>query len=1181
MSSMDKKLLKEFAMKSRVSLTALVTAKLHAEHVTEDLNWIQKGEIYQAEYVSKEDIRDKNNNIIQPAEKRQTKPLSKVDKERYDNLRAAIKAEGIKQIVEKAAYTWFNRIVAIRYMELNEMLPQGKHNEWLGIRVLSDGNNEPDPEILKISNLRRVDLDLPLNADDIIKLPRDDQKFREVLFAVVKKLGAVMPDVFNGDTTSINFLLPDNLLGSGGFVNEILKLPVECFDRVEVIGWLYQYYNQAEKDIAMKKKSAVEKDEIPYVTQIFTPDWIVKYMVENSLGCYWLEHGGDKSLADNWKYLIKSDQQTTTTKTMPNIEDVTFIDPCMGSGHILVYAFEVFHQIYRSLGYAPEQIPEKILTHNLYGLDIDDRAKQLSILSAMLVAREHDKDIWSKDITLNITSVAESNGMSSLPDLLKGASKDTAEYLVDTFRDAKEYGSILRVKPQNYSDLQSQLEELSPIEKPLYYAKTKQLIHQADILSKKYTIAVTNPPYMNKYDAKLKAYIGANYPETRSDMYSVFMEVLSDHLVDGGRMAMVTPDSWMFLTGQAKLRERLENEAHISSMIHLGNGAFPDVVVSTTAFTLVKGDSTSAGDYIRDVAGNEKTKHTAALAAIADPHHPLRYRASNADFEVFPGKIIAYWASDALKQAFRTGRRLRDIAPPQKGAVMSGKDEFLRLWWEIQEDKLSLNSQDRRDALMSGKKWFAYDKAGDFRKWYGNNDYVINWLDDGRQYKANVLKRYPYLKTPGFVVQNEDNYFLPHLSYGALSSGSMSVRYKNGFIHSGVAPGIFADPGGLSYLHGILNSKIINKIARIVSPTLNFEIGQVATYPIIQSSQYRDEVIRLVEANRVLSKADWDSFETSWDFEGHPLLPANADSETKLSDTYTIWESTAKSRWNQLKQNEERLNEIFIEVYGMQGELTAEVEDKYVSVRKADLTREARSLLSYFVGVIFGRYSLDKPGLNFAGGEWGASTQGDLVDEDNIVPIMDGEYYTDDIIKKLRDFLVAVYGEATLHANMDWLANALGRKSTENAEDTLRRYFVDDFFADHFKVYGKRPIYWQLSSGKQNGFKALFYLHRYQPNLIATVRTQYLLNTQNIYTKRLAELEAKTTLNNDELRLKNDLVAKLAEIKSYDALIGVAASESIELDLDDGVKTNYPKLSHAAAGVKPGSEILEMKGVKL
>ena len=510
---MDKKLLKDFAMKSRVSLTSLVRAKLDSVHVTEDVAWSQSGELYQATIDGR--------NVV----------LTIDEKKRYDNLRAAVKTEGIKSIIEKAAYTWFNRIVAIRYMELNEMLPQGKRGEWLGIRVLSDSSDQPDPEILKISNLRRSDLDLPLDVDALLKLPREDEKFCAVLLAVVKKLGGVMPDVFNGDTTSIDFLLPDNLLGAGGFVSEVLKLPTSCFERVEVIGWLYQYYNQAEKDIAMKKKSAVEKDEIPFVTQIFTPDWIVKYMVENSLGRYWLEHGGDPNLADNWKYLIKNGASTTaTTGKIANIEDVTFIDPCAGSGHILVYAFEVFYQIYLSLGYTPDQIPEKILTHNLYGLDIDDRAKQLSILSAMLVARTYDKDIWNKHAQLNITSVAESNGMSGMVDVLRGESRDIAEYLVDTFRDAKEYGSVLRVKANDYSRPMSDIEALSPLDSGLYAVKAKQLVHQANILSRKYTIAVTNPPYMRNFNAKLKKYLNSNYPDSKSDLFSVFIEVLLDHL---------------------------------------------------------------------------------------------------------------------------------------------------------------------------------------------------------------------------------------------------------------------------------------------------------------------------------------------------------------------------------------------------------------------------------------------------------------------------------------------------------------------------------------------------------------------------------------------------------------------------------------------------------------------------
>ena len=1136
-------------MKSRESLTALVRAKLTAMHITEDISWTQSGELYRA-------IIDGNNVV-----------LTIDEKSRYDKLQSAVKAEGIKTIIEKAAYTWFNRIIAIRYMELNEMLPEGKHDEWLGIRVLSDASNDPDPEILKISNLRRSDLDLHIDVDSLLKLSDDKEKFRIVLLAVVKKLGDVMPDVFNGDTVSIDFLLPDNLLGAGGFVNEVLKLPTSCFERVEVIGWLYQYYNQAEKDIAMKKKTAIEKDEIPYVTQIFTPDWIVRYLVENSLGRYWLEHGGDEKLAENWKYLIKSsDNPTSSTKSLPNIEDVTFIDPCAGSGHILVYAFEVFYQIYQSLGYASATIPEKILKHNLYGLDIDDRAKQLSILSALLVARSYDKDIFNKHVSLNITSIAESNGMSDLLDQLKGESKDIAEYLLDTFRDAKEYGSILKVKQNDYEKLLEALDGLSPMDHQLYADRTKQLIHQAEILSHKYTVAVTNPPYMNKYDTKLKTYIYTNYPDSKADLYSVFIEVCLDLITIDGYMSMINMQSWMFLSGQEKIRNLLQSRGSIVNMIHLGSGAFPEMVgdvLQTTAFTIKPGDKSLTGDYIRVTNSRDAVeKERLALEATTDDKHELRFRANNSDFEIFPSKIIAYWASPSFKKVFaqpQLGSKSNVIT----GMTIGDNNKYMRRWFEISYNSLGLNL----DNFEHGKYWIPYSKGGERRNWYGNNDFVVNWRQKANFNRAKTTLSHLYLK--------------PALTWPFLSSGTFSARaLTQGFLWDVAgSPIFFDDEDRMEYTLGFLCSKVADHILKTTNPTLNTQAIDIAQLPLIEQSHVYSEVLSLVKDSFNFSKADWDSFEISWDFERHPLLPANG--ETKLADTFAGWSESSNSRWNALKANEERLNEIFIKVYGLQDELSPKVEDKNVSVRKADITREAKSLLSYFVGVVFGRYSLDKPGLNYAGGEWNGASQHALVDADNVVPMMDNEYYADDIIKKLRDFLTTVYGDSTLHANMDWLANAVGRRSTENSEDVLRRYFVNDFFTDHFREYGKRPIYWLLSSGKNNGFKALFYLHRYQPNLIATVRTQYLLNTQSIYAKRLAELEAKSTLTTDELRLKNDLIAKLDEIKAYDALIAVAASKSVELDLDDGVKVNYPKLSQSADDVKPGSEILEMKGVKL
>ena len=867
---MDKKLLKEFAMKSRESLTSLVRAELNAMHITETINWTQSGELYQA-------IVD-GRNIV----------LTIDEKSRYDKLQAAVKDEGIKAIVEKAAYTWFNRIVAIRYMELNEMLPQGKHNEWLGIRVLSDDNSHPDPEILKTSNLRRSDLDFELDVDKVLKLTRDEEKFREVLLAVVRKLGTVMPDVFDGDTNSIDFLLPKNLLGAGGFVSEVLKLPTSCFDRVEVIGWLYQYYNQAEKDIAMKKKSAVEKDEIPYVTQIFTPDWIVKYMVENSLGRYWLEHGGDENLADNWKYLVKSSTGTAiVAKKLPNIEEVTFIDPCSGSGHILVYAFEVFYQIYLSLGYVPAQIPEKILTHNMYGLDIDDRAKQLSILSALLVARSYDKDIFTKHAQLNITSVAESNGMSGLPELLKGEARDIAEYLLDTFRDAKEYGSILKLKPNDYSKLSSQLDTLAPLDSLLYTARTEQLIHQADILSRTYTIAVTNPPYLanGKFDKKLKTYVNNMYPDSKADLYSVFMELCLNNINDDGYVGMINMQSWMFLTGQEKLRNLLLSSSTILNMIHLGPGAFPEMsgdVLQTTAFTLRKGATKLPGDYIRVIdTRNAYEKETLSLAAIADEKHQLRYSASTDDFEVFPGKIIAYWASDAVKRVFEIGQSLDpNYAITKVGMKTGDNDEFLRSWYEVQSNKFNKAAKDINDAKKSAQKWFPYNKGGAFRKWYGNNEFVINWENDG----YDIL--HPRVNEKRYYQNVEARFrFVPHLSWSKISSGNISLRYESsGHLFDMAGASMFADEEKLIFLQGLLNSKVISSISSIVSPTLDFAPGQVGSYPVIASSLHAYEIKTLVEANRELSKSDWDSFETSWDFERHPLLPTSG--EKKLADTY-------------------------------------------------------------------------------------------------------------------------------------------------------------------------------------------------------------------------------------------------------------------------------------------------------
>ncbi|MGB4966699.1 MAG: BREX-1 system adenine-specific DNA-methyltransferase PglX, partial [Candidatus Saccharimonadales bacterium] len=570
-----------------------------------------------------------------------------------------------------------------------------------------------------------------------------------------------------------------------------------------------------------------------------------------------------------------------------------------------------------------------------------------------------------------------------------------------------EYGSILKVKPGDYAKLREQLNSFAPMDRLFYASRTEQLIHQTEILSRKYTIAVTNPPYMpaSKFDSKLKTYVGMYYADSKSDLYSVFMEVCLSMAQAMGYVSMINMQSWMFLSGQEKLRNLIQSMGSMVNMIHLGPGAFPEMVgdvLQTTTFTIRVGATDITGDYIRvtDVRDSNK-KEALSLAAIADEKHELRYRASNADFEVFPGKIIAYWASNAMKRAFINGKSLDPNYAHTNTGIMTGDNgRFVRLWWEVPEPKLKTDAENADAAQVSGKKWFPYNKGGEFRRWYGNNDYIVNWQDDGREifsrregekrFSQNIPRQYR---------------FTPALTWSKISSGNISFRYKpSGHLFDIAGASMFADNETLTYLQGMLNSSIIGKFASVMSPTLNFESGQIGSYPIIESVEYRDEVIDVVNENRLISKSEWDSFETSWDFERHPLLPVS--NESKLADAFETWDNLSETRWNKLKTNEERLNEIFIEVYGMQDELNPTVEDKYVSVRKADMTREAKSLLSYFVGVMFGRYSLDKPGLNFAGGEWNAANQSTLVDADNIVPIMDGEFYTDDIVKKLRDFLV-------------------------------------------------------------------------------------------------------------------------------------------------------------------------------
>lgn len=1155
---MDKNALKDFAMKSRENLTRMMRAKLENLHIEDELTFKQHGNIWE------------NEQHCLPA-------MTDSEYKRYESLRFVVKRDGLKSVIERAAYTWFNRIVAIRYMEVNDFLPLGKNFESLGINVLCDKSGDfRNPEILTISKLRSTDL--KIDYDRIIGL-NDQDKYKDILLAVVKKLGDAIPDVFDGDTENIDALVPDGLLMPNGLIDNILKLGANQFQRTEIIGWLYQYYNQAEKDRSMKLKTPTTKDDIPYVTQIFTPDWVVKYLVENSLGRYWLDRHPNEELGAKWKYLVKKKEKTETIRDGKRIEDITFIDPCSGSGHILIYAFEVFYQIYESEGYPKSDIPQLILNNNLYGLDIDDRANQLSILACILVARKYDDKLFSKSIKQHILSIRESNKVNLATFAPKGEAGDVLKYLLDSFYDAKEYGSILKIRNLNYDSLRKTIED-DQIATNFGIDKTLEpLIAQSEILSKKFTIAVTNPPYMDKFNAKIKAYINDYYPDEKTNMFSVFMaQCLDMSHANEGVVAMVTPDAWMSLRGYSALRNNLIDEYSISSLAHLGAGVFEGIglVVIPVAFVIEKNPNKS-GVFIRLLDQKAAEKTNIFLDCLNGKRPELTYISKLSDFNLLPSKVFGYWLSDNFRNVFKKSSKLQDIVHPCVGLQSGDNDRFIREWWEINYGDAFLNGPES-ECISSSKKWFPYYKGGQFRKWYGNNDYVVNWKNNGSEIKA---KKDSYVRNPSY-------YFKPSIAWTDISF-DLSFRYRDsGGIFSSSC--IFSDDTKtLSYIQGLLNSVVIEKIAKTLSPTIHFNVGQVANYPIIDEPVSKDKISKIVDECRQLSREDWDDRESSWNFTTHPLFKFKKE-DSKLSSAFLAYQDYCDKRFNKLKENEETINKYVIDLYELQDELSPEVQDDRITIRKADHEREAKSLLSFFIGCVMGRYDYTKSGIQYAGTVTNMPVN-NIVDEDGIITILDKEFSVrDDVINKLRKFLSESLGEKTLSENLDWIADGLGRKNTERSEDVIRNYFANEYYFDHIKTYcdptksvktESRPIYWEISSGKHNAFKALFYIHRYTPNLIAKIRMDYSTPVLQTYERRRAEIETqlKTTIATTEYnRLNNelaDLQNKIEELTDFDRILKNVADQKIELDLDDGVKANYPKLSLAASGVKKNAQILE------
>ena len=1103
-------------------------------------------------------------------------------------------------VIEEVAYTWFNRLIAIRFMEVNDYLPSH-------IRVLSSESGKLEPDLVTTP----FDAELPFTAEEearIFQLKQDnklDEAFRILFLKQCNALNEILPALFEKTKNYTELLLSLSVIDQDGVVYHLIHdIPEDDFNierggQVEIIGWLYQYYNTEPKAAAFAKNGKITKEEIPAVTQLFTPDWIVRYMVENSLGRLWVEGHPDCDLKENWKYYLEEAQQEPEVQAKLseirkeyaalNPEDIKLIDPCMGSGHILVYAFDVLMQIYESAGYSQRDAAKSILEHNIYGLDIDDRAYQLAYFAVMMKARQYNRRILNGENTCHVYAIQESNSINrahlkyfgaGMDDIEKNAAKMQLEGLLDTLTDAKEYGSILNVESYNWDllrrfvaaeDTAGQI-SMDSVGVEDTAEQLNRLVDIGETMARKYWVTITNPPYaaISNLSPKVNDFVKANYPDSKVDLFAVFIERCGLMTRVSGYQAMITQHAWMFLASYENLRDKLLNKELIN-LAHLGPHAFDEIngeVVQTSSFVFCNDFFSNYNSTFVQLVGGKNEAAKAAMF-ISGEH---RFNKTNEQLREIQGTpYTAYWASDVVLSAFKKSHLVGDVSEPRVGMATANNDRFIRLWFEVNRNKFGINISSRKEAVESRKKWFPFAKGGEQRKWYGNNDTVVNWENDGFEIQNFKDEKTGRIRSHNY---NLDYIFSSALTWTVIGTEKTSFRFcPVGFLYSNSGYGLFCNNEKTKYyLLGFMNSKIAASLLKILSPSMGFESGYLRKLPLIESDSL-DSIVERVKHCIDGSNAEWDSFEISWDFKKHPLLR----NVSTISEAFTQWQSECDDRFNQLKANEEELNRIFIDIYGLQDELTPEVEDKDVTVRKADLQRDIKSLLSYAVGCMFGRYSLDVEGLAYAGGEWDSSKyQSYIPDADNVIPITDEEYLDDDIVSRLCAWLKAVYGADTLEANLDYIAKALGNKGSTSRE-IIRNYFLNDFFKDHCQTYsvtgsGKRPIYWLFDSGKQNGFKALVYLHRYTPDTIGNLRVDYLHKMQRVYESEINRMQDMMDHSENAREVaaaskrKDKLAKQLKECREYDEKISHLALSRIELDLDDGVKVNYRKLQTAQDG---------------
>ena len=1165
---MDKNAIKKFAVWARTELIARVSLKGVEYGITED------------------NIEDANADSVRG------KVLTADEKKQRQALIAEINDKGYKQVMEEVAYTWFNRFSALRFMEVNGYLPSH-------VRVFTDEENNFRPQI--ITEAIHLDLD-GLDMEKVYALKeaeKTEELYKYLLIVQCNALNAILPGMFQKLSDYTELLLPDNLLREGSVIQQMIELiPEEDWkDAVQIIGWLYQYYNSEKKDdvfAALKKNVKITKENIPAATQLFTPDWIVRYMVENSLGRLWLEGhpdvkeqllpteeeqsayaAGNRDPEDTkWHYYLEeAEQEPEVQAQLAEIrkeyaaltpDQLKVIDPCSGSGHILAYMFDVLMKIYESYGYTTREAVASIVENNLYGLDIDDRAAQLAYFAVMMKARQYDRRFFSRGIQPHVYAIVESNHVDkfAVDYFCNGNMKLTAamDTIIKELHDAKEYGSILTVTQQEWSALHDRFAEITEdinMSRETALRELLPLVQVSEALAQKYDVVVTNPPYMgaSNMNPKLNEFIKNNYADYKSDFFSAFVIHASQMTKQSGYCGFFTPYVWMFIQSYEKMRNYLYNQATIETLIQFEYSAFEEATVPVCTFAFQNRHVQKKGCYLRlvEFRGGMEVQRQKTLEAIEN-HNCGFYYAQNADnFSEIPGNPMAYWVKNFkifefqnLSSMLRSGGRIKT----------HDNNLYVRNWWEVYE---------------IGDRWIPYTNGGEYRKWYGDYLDVVDWSEKAREFYGNH----------GGLCK-EIFWFKEGLTWGAITSGDNSYRIKpKQFMFSSASPTVFTSSFtcDMSVL-AFLNTKVAKYISKIINPTLNQNVNDTLRIPYYGFSEKASNCAsKCIE----ISKIDWDSFETSWDFQHHPLLRK----VPTIAEAFDQWQAECDDRFNQLKANEEELNRIFIDIYGLQDELIPEVEDKDVTVRKADLGRDIRSFISYAVGCMFGRYSLDVDGLAYAGGEWDkvnsseGGREGTLgcaskyasftADKDNIIPICDDEYFEDDIVGLFVEFVKTVYGADTLDENLKFIADALGGKG--QPKDVIRNYFLSDFYSDHCKIYQKRPIYWLFDSGKKNGFKTLIYMHRYQPDTIARIRTDYVHEQQARYRTAIVDLEQRIANASTGERVKlnkklTTLQAQDTEIRTYEEKIHHLADQMISIDLDDGVKKNYAIFQDVLAKIK-------------